>query len=47
MSTKDKLEFAVSYICSDLITAAEEIGRMLGGMIENHTRFCPDATPTH
>jgi four helix bundle protein len=38
--------FACDYVaydqCSDLLSAAEEIGRMLGGMIENHTAFCPD-----
>jgi four helix bundle protein len=38
--------FACDYmtydICSDLISSAEEIGKMLGGMIENHTRFCPN-----
>ena len=37
--------FACDYItealCTDLITQAEEIGKMLGSMIANHEQFCP------
>ncbi len=39
--------YACDYVdrteCSALASKAEEIGKMLGGMITNHTAFCPTA----
>jgi four helix bundle protein len=32
-------------LCSQLVSQAKEIGKMLGSMITNHLHFCPGAAP--